>query len=62
MLCCSFLSNGKERHGGGEYLVLFADVDLNRIFVPSVDLLFLTNADITYDSCALHVIFYISSV
>lgn len=62
MLCCSFLSNGKERRGGGEYLVLFADVDLNRIFVPSVDLLFLTNADITYDSCALHVIFYISSV
>lgn len=64
MLCCSFLSlctNGKERRGGREYLVLFADVDLNRIFVPSVDLLFLPNADVMILVYCMY-FFYISSI
>lgn len=63
ILCCSFLSlctNEEERRGGREYLVLFAGVDLNRIFVSSVNLLFLANIDVTYDSCILHVFFSIS--
>lgn len=63
MLCYSFLSLctiEEERHGGREYLVLFADVDLNRIFVPSPNLLFLANADVTYGSCILHVFCIIS--
>lgn len=60
MLFCSFLclcTNEEERHGGREYLVLFAGVDLNRVFVHSVNLLFLANIDVSYNSCILLVFF-----
>lgn len=61
MLWCSFLSlcaNEEERRGGRQYLVLFAGADLNRIFLPSVNLLFPANADVTYDFYLFHASFF----